>query len=143
MTVKRISTHPKNLCLFKIAHFSAHAQRLGQEVSEKRGRLSLQGCEQFRGPRFCHQAVVNFLPFGESAMNITGLGTDLLRVKLRIMSDDDLWWLFLDHREKCLQEFWGEVETRKAAGKLTCHSLVQQYLDRIKAYDQGAPGTND
>ncbi len=76
-------------------------------------------------------------------MNITRLGTDLLLVKLRIMSDDDLWWLFLDHREKCLQEFWGEVENRKAAGKLTCHSLVQQYLDRIKAYDQGAPGTND
>ena len=24
------------------------------------------------------------------------------------------------------------------SGKLTCHSLVQQYLDRIKAYDQQA-----
>ena len=55
-------------------------------------------------------------------MNITGLGTDLLRVKLRIMSDDDLWWLFLDHREKCLPEFWGEVETRKAAGTLSKNS---------------------
>ena len=55
-------------------------------------------------------------------MNITGLGTDLLRVKLRIMSDDDLWWLFLDHRGKCSQEFWGEVETRKAAGTLSKNS---------------------
>jgi len=67
-----------------------------------------------------HQRIgmVNFLPLGESAMNITGLGTDR-RLKLRIMSDDDLWWLFLNHREECLQQFWGEVEARKAAGILS------------------------
>ncbi len=52
-------------------------------------------------------------------MNTRELGADRLRLKLRIMSDDDLWWLFLDHREECLQEFWGEVETRKAAGTLS------------------------
>jgi Asp-tRNA(Asn)/Glu-tRNA(Gln) amidotransferase A subunit family amidase len=28
------------------------------------------------------------------------------------------------------------------SGKLTCHSLVQQYLDRIKAYDQQGPALN-
>jgi len=28
------------------------------------------------------------------------------------------------------------------SGKLTCHSLVQQYLDRIKAYDQQGPTLN-
>jgi hypothetical protein len=37
---------------------------------------------------------------GESAMKIIGHGTDRLRLKLRIMSDDDLWWLFLNHREE-------------------------------------------
>ncbi len=52
-------------------------------------------------------------------MNIRGLGTDRLRLKLRIMSDDDLWWLFLNHREECSQEFWEELETRKAAGTLS------------------------
>ena len=57
--------------------------------------------------------------FGASAMNFTELGTDRLCLKLRIMSDDDLWRLFLNHREECLQEFWGEVETRKAAGILS------------------------
>jgi hypothetical protein len=76
----------------------------------------------FLGLRFCPQGAVNFLPLGESAMNITGLGTDRLRLKLRIMSNDDLWWLFLNHREECLQEFWGEVETRKAAGTLSKNS---------------------
>jgi hypothetical protein len=74
------------------------------------------------GPRFCPQGMVNFLPLGESAMNTTGLGADRRRLKLRIMSDDDLWWLFLNHREECLQEFWGEVEARKAAGILSKNS---------------------
>ena|ERR1700694_944430 len=63
--------------------------------------------------------MVNFVPFGASAMNITGLGTDRLRLKLGIMSDDDLWWLFLNHREECSQEFWEELKTRKAAGALS------------------------
>ena len=52
-------------------------------------------------------------------MKITGLGNDRLRLKLRIMSDDDLWWLFLNHREECSHEFWEELETRKAAGTLS------------------------
>jgi hypothetical protein len=47
-------------------------------------------------------------------MNITGLGANRLRLKMRIMSDGDLLWLFLDHREECLQEFWEEVHTRKS-----------------------------
>ena len=73
----------------------------------------------FAGPRFCLQGMVNSVPFRASAMNITGLGTDRLRLKLRIMSDDDLWWLFLHHREECSHEFWEELETRKAAGTLS------------------------
>src|SRR5205807_7980266 len=63
--------------------------------------------------------MVNCPPFVESAMNIRGLGTDRLRLKLRIMGDDDLWWLFLHHREECSREFWEELENRKAAGILS------------------------
>src|SRR5216684_6284858 len=73
----------------------------------------------FAGPRFCLQRMVNSVTFGASAMNITGLGTDRLRLKLRIMTDGDLWWLFLNHREECSQEFWEELENRKAAGILS------------------------
>jgi hypothetical protein len=63
--------------------------------------------------------MVNSVPFGVSAMNTTGLGPDRLRLKLGIMSDNDLWGLFLNHREQCSHEFWEELETRKAAGTLS------------------------
>ncbi len=52
-------------------------------------------------------------------MEIIGLGTDRLRLKLRVMSDQDLWTLFVHHREECSGEFWEEVENRKAAGTLS------------------------
>jgi hypothetical protein len=52
-------------------------------------------------------------------MKIIGRGTDRLRLKLRIMSEADLWWVFLHHREECSHEFWEELETRKAAGTLS------------------------
>jgi hypothetical protein len=52
-------------------------------------------------------------------MRIIGRGTDRLRLKLRIMSDDDLWWVFLNHRDERSQEFWEELENRKAAGILS------------------------
>ena len=58
--------------------------------------------------------MVNSVPFGTSAMEIIGLGTDRLRLKLRVMSDQDLWTLFVHHREECSGEFWEEVENRKA-----------------------------
>jgi len=35
-----------------------------------------------------------------------------------------------------------EIHRGFASGKLTCHSLVQQYLDRIAAYDQQGPALN-
>src|SRR5271167_4770181 len=35
-----------------------------------------------------------------------------------------------------------EIHRGLRGGKLTCHSLVQQYLDRIKAYDQQGPTLN-
>jgi len=61
--------------------------------------------------------------FRASAMNIRGLGTARLRLKLRIMGDEDLWWLFVNHREECSREFWEELENRKAAGTLSEGSL--------------------
>ena len=70
---------------------------------------------------------------GESAMKIIGRGTDRLRWKLRIMSDDDLWWLLLNHREECSHEFWKEVETRKAAGILSKDSPFWA-MDELATY---------
>ena len=35
-----------------------------------------------------------------------------------------------------------EIHRGFESGKLTCHSLVQQYLDRIEAYDQRGPALN-
>jgi amidase len=35
-----------------------------------------------------------------------------------------------------------EIHRSLQSGKLTCHSLVQQYLDRIKAYDRQGPALN-
>jgi len=55
-------------------------------------------------------------------MKIRGFGADRLRLKLRIMSNGDLWSLFLHHREECSREFWEEVENRKAAGTLSKNS---------------------
>jgi hypothetical protein len=52
-------------------------------------------------------------------MSLGGRGTDRVRLRLRIMSDRDLCWLFLNHREECTREFWEEVENRKAAGILS------------------------
>ena len=68
--------------------------------------------------------MVNSVPFGASAMNINGLGTDRLRLKLRIMSDDDLWWVFLDHREEWSQgsgKNW-KIEKRLVSYPKTVHS---------------------
>jgi amidase len=36
----------------------------------------------------------------------------------------------------------GEIHRGFESGKLTCHSLVRQYLDRVKAYDQQGPTLN-
>jgi len=35
-----------------------------------------------------------------------------------------------------------DIHRAMVSGKLTCHNLVQQYLDRIKAYDQQGPAIN-
>ena len=51
-------------------------------------------------------------------MNVVKPGADRHRLKLRVLSNEELWWFFLDHPQQCLQEFWNEVEARKAAGIL-------------------------
>jgi len=52
-------------------------------------------------------------------MHGRGPGACGLRIKLRVMRDEDLWWLFLKHRAECTPEFWEEVASRKAAGTLS------------------------
>jgi len=44
---------------------------------------------------------------------------ELFPVKLRTMTDEDLWWFFVQNMERCSREFWEEVENRKAAGTLS------------------------
>ena len=63
-------------------------------------------------------------------MNITGRRTDRIRLKLRIMGDEDLWWVFLNHREECSHGFWEELENRKAAGILSKDSPFWAMRDR-------------
>jgi hypothetical protein len=77
-------------------------------------------------------------------MNIRGLRSDRLRLKLRIMSDDDLWWLFLNHREDCSREFWEELESRKATGTLSGGSPFWT-MDALARYrhPQGSGGDSN
>ena len=44
---------------------------------------------------------------------------ELFPVTLGTMTDEDLWSLFIENREKCAGEVWREVENRKAAGILS------------------------
>ena len=74
-------------------------------------------------------------------MNIKGLATEHLNLKLRIMSDKDLWWLFLDHRAECSREFWEELENRKAAGILSKDSPLWTVSNRVR-YLQPSPADN-
>jgi hypothetical protein len=87
--------------------------------------------------RFWLLRMLNSVPFGASAMNLTGLGTDRLRLKLRVMSDQDLWTLFVHHREKCSREFWEEVENRKALALCpkTVHSGLCETSGDIFAHE--------
>jgi hypothetical protein len=115
-------------------------------ASQDSRTVSFDGATKCRGqfcrPRFCLQGMVNFVPLGASAMNITGLGTHRLRLKLRIMSDSDLWWLFLHHRRECSQEFWEEVENRKAAGTLSKNSPFWTISNLARYLQQQGPADN-
>jgi hypothetical protein len=75
------------------------------------------GCGEYCGPRFCPSENAKLSAFRGQPMNI--FRTDRLRLKLRVMSDEDLSWLFLHRREECSREFWEELENRKSAGTLS------------------------
>jgi hypothetical protein len=75
-------------------------------------------------------------------MNIRGLGTDRLRLKLGIMSDEDLWWQFLHHREECSREFWEELENRKAAGTLSTDSPLWTVRNVERYFHTQGPADN-
>ena len=99
-------------------------------------------CGKFRRCRFCVQRMVNCPPFGASAMNIRGLGTDRLHLKLRNTSDGDLWWVFLNHREECSREFWEELESRKAAGSLSKNSPFWSINNLARYFQPQGPADN-
>jgi Asp-tRNA(Asn)/Glu-tRNA(Gln) amidotransferase A subunit family amidase len=44
-----------------------------------------------------------------------------------------------DHSFHLMETSIADVHKAMQAGTLTCHTLVQQYLDRIHAYDQQGP----
>jgi hypothetical protein len=69
------------------------------------------------GPRFCPSENGKLSDFRGQLVNI--FRTDRLRMKLRVMNDEDLWWVFLHHREECSREFWEELRNRKSAGTLS------------------------
>jgi hypothetical protein len=75
-------------------------------------------------------------------MNIGRLGTERLRSKLRIMSDEDLWRLFRHHREECSREFWEELETRKAAGILSKDSPFWAMRNVVRQFPPPGLGDN-
>src|ERR1700675_3655570 len=57
-----------------------------------------------------------------AAMDMTGMGADHPSLKLRTMSDEELWWTFLQQRKEWsqwLHEFHEEVDARKVAGTLS------------------------
>jgi Asp-tRNA(Asn)/Glu-tRNA(Gln) amidotransferase A subunit family amidase len=75
------------------------------------------------------QAGLKFLRAGRSAIVFV-----LLLVPLADCAPDRSFHLM----EAC----FADIHKAMLAGTLTCHSLVQQYLDRIHAYDQQGPAIN-
>jgi amidase len=47
-----------------------------------------------------------------------------------------------DHSFQLMESSIADIHKAMLAGTLTCHDLVQQYLDRIRAYDQQGPAVN-
>jgi hypothetical protein len=78
------------------------------------------------------------LPFGDEAVNVAKPGDERSPLRLRILSNEELWWFLLDHPQQCLQEFWSEVEARKAAGILSNDSPFRTMSD-LAPYGQPRP----
>src|SRR6267154_4857427 len=47
-----------------------------------------------------------------------------------------------DRSSHLMETSIADIHKAMLAGTLTCHNLVQQYLDRIQAYDQHGPAIN-
>src|SRR6266850_4834102 len=74
-------------------------------------------------------AGLKFLRAGRSAMVFV-----LLLVPLADCAPDRSFHL--------MEASFADIHKAMLAGTLTCHSLVQEYLDRIHAYDQQGPAIN-
>jgi hypothetical protein len=103
---------------FAARDFAAHPLSFGNRLQGLKNFLAF-GNDVAAVSRFCVHRRGKLCAFRASAMNIRGLGTQRLRLKLRFMSDEDLWWQFVNRREECSHEFWEELEHRKAAGTLS------------------------
>ena len=62
-------------------------------------------------------------------MNVVKPGADRHLLRLRSLSNEELWWFLLDHPQQCLQDFWKEVEARKVAGILSNDSPLWTMSD--------------
>ena len=62
-------------------------------------------------------------------MNVVKPGADRHRLRLRVLSNEELWWFLLDHPQQCLQNFWKEVEARKVARILSNDSPLWTMSD--------------
>ena len=60
---------------------------------------------------------------------------ELMRVTVMVAST-------AGHQFQLMEASINEIHCSLRSGKLTCHDLVRQYLDRIKAYDQLGPTLN-
>src|ERR1700731_4195203 len=79
-------------------------------------------------------------------MRSWGIGLELMRAKKTALVFAFLW---ISRADGAPDRSFHVIETSIAdvhkailAGTLTCHNLVQQYLDRIHAYDQQGPAIN-
>src|ERR1700676_4627965 len=79
-------------------------------------------------------------------MRSLGIGPKFLRVRTIALA---LALLFVpladcapDRSSHLMETSIAEIHKAMQAGTLTCHDLVQQYLDRIHAYDQQGPAIN-
>jgi hypothetical protein len=86
--------------------------------------------------------MVNCALLETSAMNIRELGSNLPRLKLRIISDEDLWSLFLNHRAECSRKFWEELGNRKAAGILSKDSPFWTMSNLARYFQPQGPAQN-
>src|SRR6202045_4384847 len=79
-------------------------------------------------------------------MRSWGIGLELMRAKFIALVFALLFVPLADCAPdstfRLMETSIADIHKAMLAGTLTCHSLVQQYLDRIQAYDQQGPAVN-